>query len=150
MPLSSDRMSRYIPAIQLFAARLVLFHQKVAERLGLTATEFKALRLLELLGPLTLTQLAEEAGLGLGTMSGLVDKFVAEGLVLREKDQADRRRTLLSITQRGTGEAGQFYQDQSAAMASLLEGYEDSDFETIMAFLTQTSETLALSTKTLD
>ena len=62
MTTSSDRLWRYVPAIQLFAARLVLFHQEVAERLGLTATEFKSVRLLEQLGPLSLTALAQEAG----------------------------------------------------------------------------------------
>ena len=81
MDMSSDRLDRYIPVVQLFAARLVLFHAKVADRLGLTATEFKCFRLLETLGPLSLTALAREAGLQLGTASGLVDKLEAGALL---------------------------------------------------------------------
>ena len=150
MSASSDRLERYVPAIQLFAARLVLFHQKVAERLGLTATEFKSLRLLEHLGPLSLTALAQEAGVQLSTMSGLVEKLATLGLVTREPDPADRRRMLLAASPRGAMEASVLYREQGAAMAAVLDSYSRRDFEAVMTFLQDASLALARSSVGLD
>ena len=42
---------------------VILFHQAVAERAGLTATDWKCLDLLDRMGPLTAGQLADEVGL---------------------------------------------------------------------------------------
>ena len=73
----------------------MLFHQKVAERLGLTVTEFKCFRLVEQLGQLSMTALAHEAGLRLGTVSGLIDKLEAAGFIRRQRDATDKRRLVL-------------------------------------------------------
>ena len=145
MALSSDRLGRYIPAIQLFAARLVLFHQKVADRLGLTATEFKSLRLLEHLGPLSLSALAREAGLKLGTMSDLVDKLESAGFITRERDPKDKRRTMLAASPAAVAKAAAFYRDQGTAMAALLDSYGNREFEAVMVFLGDASRVLAQS-----
>ena len=149
MATSSDRLGRYIPVIQLFAARLVLFHQAVAERLGLTATEFKSLRLLEHLGPLSLSALAREAGLQPGTMSGLVDKLTSAGLILRERDPKDKRRTMRAASPEAAAKALALYRDQGAAMAALLDGYDAHAFEAVLGFLEDASRVLEQSTANL-
>ena len=149
MNTSSDRLERYIPVVQLFAARLVLFHQTVAERLGLTATEFKSLRLLEHLGPLSLSALAHEAGLQLGTMSGLVDKLASAGLISRERDPKDRRKMMLAASPEASAKAADLYREQGAAMAKLLDGYGAREFEAVLSFLGDASQVLAKSTANL-
>jgi DNA-binding MarR family transcriptional regulator len=146
---SSDRFARYIPTIQLFAARLVLFHQKVAERLGLTATEFKCLRLIDLLGPLPMTALAQEAGLQLGSVSGLIEKLEAIGFVERARDPSDKRRVLLKTRVSISEEASTLYRELGGMMRQELEGYSESEFELIMRFLTQTGQALSTSIRAL-
>ena len=146
MPLKSiDRLARYIPIVQLFAARLVLFHQKVAERLGLTSTEFKCFRLLEQLGPLSMTALSREAGLRLGTVSGLMDRLEAAGFVSRQRDAIDRRALLLAACPEASARANLLYREQGEAMAAVLEGYDEADFNLLMTFLTDVGEILARS-----
>ena len=145
MASSSERLSRYIPAVQLFAARVVLFHQRVAEQLGLTATEFKALRLLEHLGPLSLSALSREVGLQLGTMSALVDKLAMSGFLTRERNQTDRRKVVLAVSPTAAANAAALYREQGAAMAAVLARYGDREFEAVMTFLADTSEVLAAS-----
>ena len=149
MATSSDRLERYIPVVQLFAARLVLFHQTVAERLGLTATEFKSLRLLEHLGPLSLSALAREAGLQLGTMSGLVDTLASAGLITRERDPKDRRKMMLAASPEASEKAAVLYRDQGAAMAGLLDSYGPREFEAVLGFLEDASRVLAQSSANL-
>ena len=150
MAVSRDRLEQYVTVVQLFAARLVLFHQKVAERLGLTATEFKSLRLLEQLGPLSLSELAQETGLQLGTMSGLVDKLVSNGLITRARDPADKRKIVLAASPEAAARATAFYRDQGSSMATLLARYSSREFQAVIMFLGDASEVLAQSTAQLD
>ena len=145
MAKSSDRLDRYIPAVQLFAARLVLFHAAVAERLGLSPTEFKCFRLIEQLGPLSLTALAGEAGLQLGTASGLVDRLEDAGLVSRCRDAVDRRRNVLLASPAAAEQIGGFYREQGKAMSALLESFAQAEFAAILRFLDQAGSVLSRS-----
>nr|WP_283091809.1 MarR family transcriptional regulator [Gluconobacter sp. Dm-62] len=126
-----------------------MFHQKVAERLGLTATEFKCLRLIDLLGPLPMTRLAQEAGLQLGTVSGLIEKLEAQKLVDRARDPADKRRVLLKARISISEQASALYRELGETMRHELDGYSEAEFEVIMRFLTRTGEALATSIKAL-
>ena len=146
---SRDRFARYVSTIQLFAARLVLFHQQVAEQLGLTATEFKCFRLVQQLGPLSATALSQESGLQLGTVSGLIDRLEAGGLISRQRDTADRRRLVLVARPGAAARVDPLYRMQGKAMAALLKEYGDGDFDMLMAFLTQAGEILAQSQRDL-
>jgi MarR family len=53
-------------------AAAVMFHAALSARLGLSATEEKALDLLDRFGPLTARQLAERSGLAPASVTGLV------------------------------------------------------------------------------
>ena len=142
---SSYRLARYIPTVQLFAARLVLFHQGVAERIGLTATEFKCFRLLEQLGPLSMTDLAREAGLQIGTVSGLVDKLEASGFVARQRAADDKRRLILAALPEASTRATRLYREQGKAMTAVLDAYDEQEFDLLMTFLTDVTDVLARS-----
>ena len=146
---STDRLARYIPTVQLFAARLVLFHQQVAERLGLTATEFKCFRLLEQLGPLSMTALAHEAGLKIGTVSGLIDKLEAAGFVRRQRDAMDKRAVILAARPEAAARADDLYREQGHAMAAILDAHNERDFNLLMTFLADVGEVLAQSQREL-
>ncbi len=63
----------------------------------------------EQLGPLSLTLLGREAGLQLGTASGLVDKLEMAGLVFRRRDTADKRRNVLSTCPEAANRIIAFY-----------------------------------------
>lgn len=142
---SRGRLARYVPVIQLFAARLVLFHQKVADRLGLTATEFRCFRLVEQLGPLSVTALSHEAGLQIGTVSGLIDRLEVGGFVRRQRDTNDKRRLDLVASSDASARANLLYREQGKAMAAYLQAFSERDFDLLMTFLSDVSEILARS-----
>ena len=142
---STDRLGRYIPVVQLFAARLVLFHQKVAELLGLTATEFKCFRLLEQLGPLSMTALSYEVGLKPGTVSGVVDRLEAAGFIERRRDSADRRALVLAARPDASSRADSLYRKQGKDMRMILDAHSERDFDLLMKFLADAEQVLAQS-----
>ncbi|HYU86397.1 MAG TPA: MarR family transcriptional regulator [Kribbellaceae bacterium] len=70
--------------------------------LGVTPSQAEVVRVLRDHGPLTLTALGELLVCETGTSpSRLVDRLVAQGLVQRDTDPADRRFLTLSLTTEG-------------------------------------------------
>lgn len=69
---------------------------------GLTMQQLRALVLLSAEGPLTQGALAQALGVGLATVTGLVDRLVARGLVERTDDPHDRRIRRAGLSTAGT------------------------------------------------
>lgn len=132
--MSSTRMSRYVPVVREFAARVVLFHEAVAERAGLHVTDVKVLRLL---GEQSMTpgQLVEHTGLTGAAVTALVDRLVEAGYVTRERDEGDRRRVTVRAVPTRIRKLDKLYEAYGADMAKLLAQYEEVEFTAIEAFL---------------
>ncbi len=73
----------------------VNFHAAVAARRGLAPTDTKALDLLLREGPLTHRELGARTGLAPASVTGLVDRLAAKGLVRRDPHPDDGRRILV-------------------------------------------------------
>jgi DNA-binding MarR family transcriptional regulator len=78
------------------SARTVMFHEAIAQSIGLSASEHKCLDILSRAGgPVTAGQLAELTGLTTGAITGIVDRLEVAGYVRRERLQSDRRKVLI-------------------------------------------------------
>src|SRR5215813_713559 len=73
----------------------ILFHQAVADRLGLNLTDHKCVDLLLLHGPLTAGELASMTALTTGAITAALDRLGRAGFVRREADPGDRRRVVV-------------------------------------------------------
>jgi MarR family transcriptional regulator, organic hydroperoxide resistance regulator len=69
-------------------------------RSGLTGPQVSVMAYLVTKGPTTVTELSRELGIGHSTVSGIVDRLQARGLVQRVQDDADRRYTRISVTEK--------------------------------------------------
>ncbi|WP_394839522.1 MarR family transcriptional regulator [Pendulispora rubella] len=82
------------------SARTILFHQAIAERVGLSVTDHKCLDIASraaMEGPLNAGRLAELTGLTTGAVTGVLDRLEKAGFVRREKDPDDRRQVLVRL-----------------------------------------------------
>lgn len=121
-------------------AYTVMFHSAVSERLGLNATDHKALDLLSRAGALTAGELAELVGLTTGAVTGMVDRLEQAGYVRRVRDPNDRRKVIIEPI------AGhERMQQLDAVFASLrqkvvgvAEQYSDEQLATVIDFLSKT------------
>ena len=141
-------MHRYIPLVREFAARIVLFHEAVGERVGLNLTDVKVLRLL---GDASMTagQLAEHIGLTGAAVTALVDRLEAAGYATRERDEVDRRRVTIRAIPAKMRKIDRLYDAYGAEMAKILAGYDSKEFALIEDFLTKTTKLLTEQTVAL-
>ncbi|MDP4505152.1 MarR family winged helix-turn-helix transcriptional regulator [Nonomuraea turcica] len=69
---------------------------------NLTMRQFRVIMLLSAEGSASGQELAAGLGVGLGTVTGIVDRLIAQGLVSRREDPHDRRVRRVELTTAGT------------------------------------------------
>jgi DNA-binding MarR family transcriptional regulator len=143
------------PAVVLgreFSAAIVLFHEAVGRQLGLSATERKLLDVLDRLGPVTAGRLAEHSGLTTGAITGIVDRLVRAGFVVREPNPDDRRsvivRPLPSVELDRL--RAQVFVPFGQAVAAVGAGYSPAELATISDYLRRVTDVLREHTSRLD
>lgn len=75
--------------------------RSLARHAGLTASQLLVLRALRTRGEMLTGELARAVDLRLATVSILVDKLQANGLVRRRRGERDRRRVWVAVTDQG-------------------------------------------------
>jgi DNA-binding MarR family transcriptional regulator len=76
----------------------IMFHQVVADILGLHITDHKCLDFIYRFGAMPAGRLAELTGLTTGAITGIIDRLEEAGYVRRTNDPKDRRRTIVEPT----------------------------------------------------
>ncbi len=116
----------------------VLFHSTVAAHHGLSATEEKALDLLERFGPLTAGELAKRSGLAPASVTGLVNRLEHKGFARRIANPSDRRSILVEAdTERVYAAMAPLFADWFGSLEELWAGYSDEQLELILHFMTE-------------
>jgi len=116
-----------------------MFHTALAARQGLTATEEKALDLLDRYGPLTGRQLAERSGLAPASVSNLADRLEAKGFARRTPNPADGRSVLIEAAPDRLADLGPLFTDWVGELEDLSEKYTDAELRAITDFLTESA-----------
>ena len=90
-----DQLGRLIG--RELSTAVVLFHEAVGKRLGISSTERKLLDVLDRLGPSTAGELATQTGLTTGAITAIVDRLVRAGYARREPNPRDRRSVIVTL-----------------------------------------------------
>ncbi len=151
MPASErdQALTRIMEAGRSMSDAAVLFHGALAERLGLSGSHWKTLGLLERYGALTSGALSERTGLAPASISGIVDKLEARGLVRRTADPEDRRRTRVELDPAGLGEMRGHFEGLMRRLGALHERYETRELLILAEYMAQVAELQREATKEL-
>jgi DNA-binding MarR family transcriptional regulator len=114
---------------------IVLFHQAVAERLGLGPTDHKCLDLLRERGAMTGSDLAAITDLTSGAITGVVARLERAGYLRREPDPHDRRQQILSPVFERMRDIQQAFGPIRKDVAALLERFDSHQLTAIAEFL---------------
>lgn len=120
--------------------RGVLYHNALAERLGLNASDLQCLAVLQETGPVTAGELATRTALTTGGVTRVVDRLERAGLVERRPDLADRRRVVIVAVPDRQREVAKLYGSVSRAWSELLADYDDEQLELFLDLFTRMCE----------
>ena len=125
----------------LSSSRTIMFHQAIADHLGLNPTDHKCLLFL-MDGRKTAGQMAEMTGLTTGAVTSVLDRLENAGYVRRVHDTEDRRRVFAEIVPENAREIGKLFQPLARAMSRLEASYSKKELAVIEDFLNRSSDIL--------
>jgi DNA-binding MarR family transcriptional regulator len=120
----------------------IMFHQNVADVLGLHITDHKCLDLIRQYGAMPAGRLAELTGLTTGAVTGIIDRLEKAGFVRRANDPKDRRRTIIEPVRNKKWERKieAIFIPFHERMHKLLSSYTDSELAFLLDVLTKSIE----------
>jgi DNA-binding MarR family transcriptional regulator len=117
------------------------FDNMAAQRLGVNKTDLDCLNIIENSGGLTAGELAVQAGLTNGAITGVLDRLERAGFARRVADPADRRRVNVKVTDAFYGQADRIWGPMAADWQSTLaKRFTAEELKRIADFLRTTVE----------
>ena len=135
--LVGDVIARYRSATN----RDVAFDKLAATRLGVSVTDLHCLNIVESRHGLTAGELAVESGLTTGAVTAVIDRLERAGYARRVRDERDRRKVKVEVTDAFYTRAGAIWGPVAADwQAALARRFSAAELATIAAFLAQVEE----------
>lgn len=141
-PATLRRTARSLPIALLRAREKIMAPvREMLAQSGVSEQKWRILRVLEEAGPLDQSLLAQNACLQLPSLTRILRAMEDQGLVARETDAADRRRSIVSITDAGR----QLIADNTPASIALFtrieEAYGSERMKQLLDLLAELHET---------
>ena len=113
----------------------ILFHQAVADRLGMNVTDHKCAGILAQSGPITAGDLAVRTGLTTGAVTGVIDRLEKAGFARRVRDANDRRRVIVEPDCDAIArKIGPMFESMGREAVRVYSGYSVKELEVIRDF----------------
>ncbi len=133
-----------------FSDTVILMHQAIAQKAGLSGTDHKYLSILMQNGVMTAGALAQYTGLTTGAITGVVDRLSKMKLVKREYDKEDRRKIVLVPNYENAKKIlGPSSELLRARMETLISSFSNKEKELIERYMLSTMEVMEGFTKEL-
>ncbi|MFC5835585.1 MarR family winged helix-turn-helix transcriptional regulator [Nonomuraea insulae] len=121
-----------------YLSTMVLNSLATAEAAGLNATDYYALNLLDLSGPLTSGELAVRTGLTTGATTRLIDRLEQAGYVRRAPDPADRRKVMVESVAEPAG-LDKVLKGTRSRLGAVFQGYSAEELATLRDYFERAS-----------
>jgi len=144
--LSSNRprlLDELFAELRLEREASLAFDEAAAELLGINPTDLRCLGVLDRRGAVTATELAREARLTTGATTALIDRLERAGYVRRVRDERDRRRVYVELTDRARGEIARIWGPLGQEGQEVAARYSDEELALIVEYLRTSREVLS-------
>jgi DNA-binding MarR family transcriptional regulator len=98
------------------------------KKYNLTIPQGQVLRVLNQRGPLSLVEISRELDAKPSSMSGLIDRLVKAGMVIRERDNEDRRVVWITLSDKSKKLFANFPYTQAQYYRTYLEKLSEEEF----------------------
>ena len=111
------------------------YDDAVADAVGINRTDHRCLDILELEGGATAGRLAELMGLSTGAVTTVLDRLERAGLARRVRDEHDRRKVNVVVTEKAGALLWPFYEPLMKMSERLYVRYSDEQLAVVLDFL---------------
>lgn len=131
-PVDRDALAAHaLDAYEALMAVLMPEHRPDFLEIGITMPQAKILYLLAATGELHLSELVATLGVSLSTVSGIVDRLVEHGFIVRRDDPTDRRQVMVAPTPTGSNLVERFRELNRKQLQALLDLLPDDELGTV-------------------
>jgi DNA-binding MarR family transcriptional regulator len=129
----------------------VMFHQALADELGLYITDHKCMDIIHRFGAMPAGRLGEMTGLTTGAITGMIDRLEKAGYVRRTNDPKDRRKTIVEPVRNRKLERKieMIFTPLHERMHRFLSSYSDSELSFLLDAMSKLIEQTREETKKL-
>ena len=120
----------------------ILYHNAVAERLGLNATDHRCLDFILRTGGVTAGQLAKATGLTTGAITGIIDRLEKAGFARRQSDAKDRRKVIIVSRPERAAEIEKIFGSMARSMARVMSSYSAKESDVLIDFMERVGEVM--------
>jgi DNA-binding MarR family transcriptional regulator len=132
----NELIGRLIAAYRASSSQESAFDALAAAELGISLTDLRCLDLIQGRGGLTAGELATASGLTTGAVTAVADRLERAGLARRVRDEADRRKVNLEVTERHYEQTGAIWGPLMHDWQQTLAGrFSAAELATITEFL---------------
>jgi DNA-binding MarR family transcriptional regulator len=140
-PKKKELVERLITEFRVSGNQDDAFDNLAAERLGVNETDLHCLNIIQNSGGATAGELAAEAGLTTGAVTGVIDRLEKAGFARRVHDPGDRRRVKLEVTPKFYSRAERIWGPVAKDWSTTLSReFSAEELERITEFLRATNE----------
>ncbi|WP_395006176.1 MarR family winged helix-turn-helix transcriptional regulator [Undibacterium sp.] len=135
---------RYLRSIRLLSECMQLFEKLSSKRvrsLGFTESQFDIIATLGNTQGMTCKELGEKTLITKGTLTGVLDRLEARGLIQRERGD-DRRQLFIKLTAEGEAQFASAFPEVVKQGRENFRDYQAEDFEALEAQLNKLKMTL--------
>lgn len=123
-------ISKTFPA--LYSSLYLDYLKQYSSAYDVNKTQLRALVFVSNNGPISMTDLCSKLNIEKGSLTSMVDDLTDKGYVVREKDIADRRKYLITITESGAKVAADFMGKLSDSLEEKLFKLSDEEQDKYM------------------
>lgn len=127
---------------QQLAVQLVRLLHRMSERSGMNPTDFQCYTLLRVSGSMTPGEIADSLCLSTGSVTGVIDRMEAHGLVERTPHPLDRRKVAVRLVEGAEQRAKETAPNMREAMTALHEDYSVDELTVIVDWVNRVNTTL--------
>jgi DNA-binding MarR family transcriptional regulator len=136
-----ELLTRIAAEAQRHYAAYTLFNQALADRLGLHPTDLQCVSMLDQEpDPVSTTEVARLTGLTPGSATRLIDRLEKVGLVVRNADQQDRRKSMVTLAAGAHAQLSAAWEGPGRVFGEALAEYSEDELAVIGSYLRRATE----------
>ncbi|MCH1960786.1 MULTISPECIES: MarR family winged helix-turn-helix transcriptional regulator [Romboutsia] len=120
-------LSRTFPKI--YSSLYLEYLKEYSSIKNVNKTQLRALMFIKNYGDISMTDLCSKLNIEKGSLTSMVDDLTEKGYVIRTRDLSDRRKYLISITDKGMNLASDFMEKLSQKLEDKLSKLNDEDIK---------------------